>query len=107
MGGGAILSACHVLNEVPHKNLDKTPYEMWKGRAPNLCYLKVWGCLEKVVVPSFKRGKFGPKMVGCIFIGYAYQSAAYPFLVKDANNSYAGGNIIEARDAEFFENIFL
>jgi hypothetical protein len=106
MWGEAILSACHVLNRVPHKKLDKTPYEIWKGRAPNLSYLKVWGCLAKVAIPSFKRDKIGPKTVDCIFIGYAYQSAAYRFLVKGANNSYAGGNIIEARDAEFFETVF-
>ena len=106
MWGEAILSACHVLNRVPHKKLDKTPYEIWKGRAPNLKYLKVWGCLAKVGIPSFKRDKIGPKTVDAIFIGYAYQSAAYRFFVKGANNSYAGGHIIEARDAEFFENIF-
>ena len=39
--GEAILSACYILNKVPHKNLDKTPYELWKGFAPNLNYLKV------------------------------------------------------------------
>jgi len=27
--GEAILSACHILNRVPHKGLDKTPYELW------------------------------------------------------------------------------
>nr|GEZ13297.1 hypothetical protein [Tanacetum cinerariifolium] len=28
-----------------HKHeVDKTPYEIWHGKAPNLSYLKVWGC---------------------------------------------------------------
>ncbi|KAA0035366.1 ty1-copia retrotransposon protein [Cucumis melo var. makuwa] len=27
---------------VPHRKLDKTPYELWKGYAPNLSYLRVW-----------------------------------------------------------------
>ncbi|GKF63763.1 hypothetical protein Tco_0187211, partial [Tanacetum coccineum] len=26
------------------KKVDKTPYELWYGKAPNLSYLKVWGC---------------------------------------------------------------
>lgn len=77
-----------------------------KGRAPNLKYLKVRGCLAKVSIPNFKRDEIGPKTVDSIFISYAYQSAAYIFLVKGANNSYASGNIIEARDGKFFENIF-
>ena len=52
MWGDAILSACHVLNRVPHKKIRKTPYEPWEGRAPNLGYLKVWGCLAKVGIPE-------------------------------------------------------
>jgi len=50
----AILSTCYVLNKMPHKRLDKAPYEMWKGHAPNLKYLKVWGCLAKVGTTSSK-----------------------------------------------------
>ncbi|GKG21403.1 hypothetical protein Tco_0383998, partial [Tanacetum coccineum] len=26
------------------KKVDKTPYELWHGKVPNLSYLKVWGC---------------------------------------------------------------
>nr|GEV32308.1 hypothetical protein [Tanacetum cinerariifolium] len=33
-----------ILNMVPTKKVDKTPYEIWHGKAPNLSYLKVWGC---------------------------------------------------------------
>ncbi|GKF59577.1 retrotransposon protein, putative, ty1-copia subclass [Tanacetum coccineum] len=29
---------------VPTKKVDKTPYELWYGKVPNLSYLKVWGC---------------------------------------------------------------
>ena len=43
--GEAILTACHVLNRVPHKKSHTTPFEMWKGHKPNLGYLRVWGCL--------------------------------------------------------------
>ncbi|KAL0303823.1 UNVERIFIED_CONTAM: Retrovirus-related Pol polyprotein from transposon TNT 1-94, partial [Sesamum radiatum] len=32
MWGEAVLSACYILNRVPHKKLDKTPYELWKAR---------------------------------------------------------------------------
>ncbi|KAA0049713.1 ty1-copia retrotransposon protein [Cucumis melo var. makuwa] len=55
MWGEAVLFACFVLNRVPHKRLDKTPYELWKGHAPNLSYFKVWGCLAKVPFPTLKK----------------------------------------------------
>ncbi|KZV28460.1 hypothetical protein F511_03263 [Dorcoceras hygrometricum] len=45
--GEAILTANHILNKIPHKGKDETPYELWKGRKPSYKYLKVWGCLEK------------------------------------------------------------
>ncbi|GJT57967.1 retrotransposon protein, putative, ty1-copia subclass [Tanacetum coccineum] len=37
-------SATLILNMVPTKKVDKTPYEMWYGKVSNLSYLKVWGC---------------------------------------------------------------
>nr|GFB44003.1 retrotransposon protein, putative, Ty1-copia subclass [Tanacetum cinerariifolium] len=37
-------SAVRILNMVPTKKVDKTPYEIWHGKASNLSYLKVWGC---------------------------------------------------------------
>nr|GFB11037.1 hypothetical protein [Tanacetum cinerariifolium] len=40
----ALESAICILNMVPTKKVNKTPYEIWHGKAPNLPYLKVWGC---------------------------------------------------------------
>jgi len=105
--GEAVLTSCHVLNRVPNKNKDKTPYEEWIGRKPSLSYLRTWGCLAKVNVPINKKRKLGPKTVDCIFLGYAHQSIAYRFLVvkSDVPDMYVD-TIMESRDATFFENIF-
>uniref|UniRef100_A0A2N9HZD6 Integrase catalytic domain-containing protein n=1 Tax=Fagus sylvatica TaxID=28930 RepID=A0A2N9HZD6_FAGSY len=100
MWGEAILSACHVLNRVPHKRIRKTPYELWEGRTPNLGYFKVWGCLAKVGIPEPQREKIGPKTKDSVFIGYAENSTAYRCLVLQTNT------IVETRDADFFEQIF-
>ncbi|GJW49331.1 retrotransposon protein, putative, ty1-copia subclass [Tanacetum coccineum] len=40
----ALESATRILNMVPTKKVNKTPYELWYGKVPNLSYLKVWGC---------------------------------------------------------------
>ena len=81
MWGEAILSVCHLQNIITYKKTGKTLYELWKGHAPNLKYLKGWGCLAKVMLPDPKKGKIGSKTSDCMFIGYASNSAAYRFLV--------------------------
>ena len=80
--GEAVLKANFILNRVPHRKTQQTPYEKWKGRMPNLNYFKVWGCLAKVAVPKPKKVKVGPKTIDCVFIGYAQNSNAYRFLVQ-------------------------
>ncbi|GJT49848.1 retrotransposon protein, putative, ty1-copia subclass [Tanacetum coccineum] len=42
--GYALESATHILNMVPTKKVDKTPYELWYGKVPNLSYLKILRC---------------------------------------------------------------
>ena len=105
--GEALLSTNYVLNKLPHKRLDKTPYELWKGHVPSYKYLKVWGCLTKVMVPKPKKVRIGLKTVDCIFIGYAHNSSAYQFLVHKSEIPNINQNmIIESRNAAFFEETF-
>nr|KYP54569.1 Retrovirus-related Pol polyprotein from transposon TNT 1-94 [Cajanus cajan] len=41
----AINTTCHVLNKVLIRPILKiTPYEIYKGRKPNISYFKVFGC---------------------------------------------------------------
>jgi hypothetical protein len=102
--GEAILSACHLQNRIPYKKTGLTPYKLWKGYPPNLKYLKVWGCLAKVMLPEPKRKKIGSKTSDCMFIGYAENSAAYRFLVLKSD-VLDHNTIIETKNAEFFEHI--
>lgn len=44
--GKALYTACHIGNRVLHKGYDKTPYELFKGRKPNLQNLKCGGVLH-------------------------------------------------------------
>jgi transposase InsO family protein len=70
--GEAILTACHVLNKVPMKDKEITPFEEWEKKRLNLSYLRTWGCLAKVNVPINKKRKLGPQTVDCVFLGYAF-----------------------------------
>jgi hypothetical protein len=79
--GKAILIACHVLNKVSTKNKEITPYKEWEKRKLNFSYLRTWGCLAKVNVPINKKCKLGPKIVDCVFLGYAFHSIGYRLLI--------------------------
>ena len=107
MWGEAILTANYLLNRIPRKDEDKTPFELFKGRAPTYKHLRVWGCLAKVMVPAPKQVTIGPKTVDAIFIGYAHNSNAYRFLVHKSDNSRVHKNtILESRNATFLEHVF-
>ena len=105
--GEAILTACHVLNRVPTKNKDMTPFEEWEKKRLKLSYLRTWGCLAKVNVPIPKKRKLGSKTVDCVFLGYAFHSIGYRFLIvkSDVPDMHVG-TIMESNDATFFEDIF-
>ena len=107
MVGEALLTVCHILNRVPNKNKEKTPYEEWVGRKPSLSYLRTWGCLAKVNIPIPKKRKLGPKIVDCVFLGYAFHSIGYRFMVVNSEVSDMDvGTIMESNDATFFAAIF-
>ena len=107
MWGEAILTSNYLLNKVPRKKEEKTPYELWKGRAPSYQYLRVWRCLAKMVVPTSKKVKIGPKIVDCIFIGYAQNNNTYQFLMYDSKIPDIDKNtIMKSRNVSFFEDVF-
>ena len=104
--GEALLTANFILNRIPFKNSNKSPYEVWKGRLPSYKMIKIWGCLAKVIIPLPKRTKLSPKTIDCVFIGFANASAAYRFLVyKSEVHDIHVNTILESIDAEFFEDV--
>jgi len=75
----AVNTACYVLNRVLIRPLlKKTPYELYKGRKPNISHFKVFGC-KCFVLNNGKDniGKFDAKADDGIFIGYSSHSHAY------------------------------
>ncbi|KAH9792990.1 Integrase catalytic domain-containing protein [Citrus sinensis] len=74
----AVNTACYVLNRVLIRpNLNKTPYELWKDRKPNIGYFKVFGCKCFVLNTKDNLGKFDLKSDVGIFLGYSNSSKAY------------------------------
>ena len=58
-------------------------------------------------MPIPKKRKVGPNTVDCVFLGYAFHSIGYRFLViKSDVSDMRVGTIMESNDATFFEDIF-
>jgi hypothetical protein len=75
--GYALETAAFILNRVPSKSVERTPYEMWFGKVPSMSFLKIWGC--EVFVKRMISEKLGPKSDKCIFIGYSKETKGYYF----------------------------
>ncbi|GJW82155.1 retrovirus-related pol polyprotein from transposon TNT 1-94 [Tanacetum coccineum] len=93
--GEAILSTTYLLNKIPHKEKEETPYELWMGRKPSYKYLRVWGCLAKVEILTPKAQKIRPKTVDCVFIGNAsFFETAFPCLSKEHESSSRRDDVV-------------
>jgi hypothetical protein len=74
----AVNTACYVINRTIIRNtLNKTPYELWNNRKPNIGYFKVFGCKCFILNDRDNLGKFDAKSDEGIFLGYSINSKAY------------------------------
>ena len=75
----AVSTTCFVRNRVNIRPiLKKTPYELFRGRKPNISFFHVFGC-KCFVLNNDKDnlGKFDEKSDEGIFLGYSLSSKAY------------------------------
>nr|GEX61410.1 serine/arginine repetitive matrix protein 1 isoform X1 [Tanacetum cinerariifolium] len=92
-------SAARILNMVPTKKVDKTLYELWYGKVPNLSYLKIWG--YEAHVKRHMPDKLQQRTVKCIFVGYPKETMGYYFYYPPENK------IVVERYADFLEKDFI
>ena len=74
----AVNTACYVQNRILIRPiLNKTPYELWKGRKPNISYFKPFGCECYILNTKDQIGKFDSKADKGIFLGYSNTSRGF------------------------------
>ncbi|KAI3727550.1 hypothetical protein L6452_16166 [Arctium lappa] len=74
----AVNTACFTQNRsIIVKRHNKTSYEVFYGRKPNIGFLHVFGCLCFILNDREQLGKFDPKADEGIFVGYSLFSKAY------------------------------
>jgi len=67
-------TSCYIINRCMIRPiLNKTPYELFKGRKPNIMHLRVFGCKYYVRNGKDALGKFDPTSDEVIFLGYSLQ----------------------------------
>ncbi|KAJ9546964.1 hypothetical protein OSB04_019507 [Centaurea solstitialis] len=97
--GHALETAAHILNRAPTESVEKTPYELWKGKKPNISFLRIWGCEVYVKRPTSEKLK--PKSDKCFFVGYPKTTVGYYFYNPEENKVFV------ARNGKFLEEKFL
>ena len=73
--GYALETAAFILNRVPSKAVEKTPYEIWTRKTPSLSFIKIWGC--ETYVKRQISGKLAPKSDKFLFVGYPKETKGY------------------------------
>lgn len=98
--GDAVLTAVHLINILPTKAIkgDKTPYEMWHGKKPDLNYIKAFGATAYVKnkTPS---GKLDDRCWLGIHVGYTHNGYN---IWNPSKRSYS-----QVRDVRFDEFTFM
>lgn len=83
MGGIiAVLTAAHLINRSPTSVLEKTPYEMWNKKRPNVKYFRVFGSQAYAHVPNQLRTKLDPRSKKLIMVGYSPSAIVYGMIRK-------------------------
>ena len=75
--GYAIHTAVYVLNRVPSKLVNLTPYEIWVRKKPSLNHIRTWRCPS--YVKKVTSDKLDKKSDKCLFIGYPKETMGYYF----------------------------
>ncbi|KAL2230793.1 UNVERIFIED_CONTAM: Retrovirus-related Pol polyprotein from transposon TNT 1-94 [Sesamum indicum] len=94
----SLLSATYLINRIPTPTLKwKSPYEILHNKAPDFTHLKVFGCLCFATNILPHKGKFEPRAMRCVSLGYAQGKKGYKVLDLDTNMMHI------ARDVVFHE----
>ena len=97
--GKALKTPVYILNRVPTKSTNKTPYEIWIGKKPSLKHLHIWGCPAEARPYRPNEKKLDSRTISCYFIGYFERSRGYKSYDPTTKAIFKTGN------ARFFEDV--
>src|ERR1044072_2155472 len=81
----AVNTACYIQNRISIRPiLNKTPYELWKNKEPNISYFHPFGCTCFILNTKDKLCKFDSKAQKCVLLGYSERSKGYRIYNKES-----------------------
>ena len=98
--GEAVVAAAYVRNRTTTRATNRTPYEKWYSRKPDVTNLRVFGCIAYAHVPDAIRQKLDRKAEKMRFVGYSKHPKGYRLLNENT------GKVIIRRDVIFNEADF-
>ncbi|KAK2414909.1 bromodomain-containing protein [Trifolium repens] len=82
----AVNTACYIQNRIYTRPiLNKTTYELFRGRKPNISYFHQFGCTCYILNNKVHLKKFDSKACKGIFIGYSERSKSYRVYNSETN----------------------
>ena len=73
-------TSVHIQNRVMlRNNIDKTPYDLWKGRPTNVKHFRVFGSKCYIKREYGKMGKFDSRVDKGILVGYSSTRKEYKY----------------------------
>ncbi|XP_075650007.1 uncharacterized protein LOC142620533 [Castanea sativa] len=105
--GETVNTACHTVNRVYFRlDTKKTPYELWKGRKPNVKYFRIFGSTYFILKDRENVGKFDSRSDEGIFLGYSSTSKAYRVYNKRTKKVMETVDVvIDEASESFSENV--
>ena len=93
--GEAVNTACYTANTMYFRlGTKKTPYELWKGRKPNVKYFRIFGSTYFILKDRENVGKFDSRSDEGIFLGYSSTSKAYRVYNKRTMKAMETVNVV-------------
>ncbi len=78
-----------------------TPHQKWSERKPDVCHLRVFGCIAYAHIPNCDRQKLDTKAKKLRFVGYCKNSKGYRLFDEETRK------ILKRRDVTFDETVFV
>ncbi|GJX28789.1 retrotransposon protein, putative, ty1-copia subclass [Tanacetum coccineum] len=95
----ATYTAAYLINTLPSRAIEKkTPMEMWSGHPSDYGMLRIFSC---VAYPHDKQGKFEPRVIKCVLLGYPEGVKGYRLYRLDGESH----KIVTRRNVVFNESV--
>uniref|UniRef100_A0A5S6Q1M4 Integrase catalytic domain-containing protein n=1 Tax=Trichuris muris TaxID=70415 RepID=A0A5S6Q1M4_TRIMR len=102
--GEAICTAAYLQNRLPNRSAEKTPFELWTGKRPDLSHIRTFGSKAYSFVPQQKRRKWDDRAMQGILVGYDNATKGYRLLYPVTNRIWISRSVrIIEKDEQYVE----